>query len=84
LLCPPGRQTFERGDLLFRPDIRQSGDTGTDLLAVDQNGTSATLCQPTAELGTGKEKLVAEDVEKRRIAGRLDFSFDGIHGNGRH
>ena len=63
LLCPACGQTFERGDFLIGRYGRDRGDAGTSFFAVDEDGASSALCEPAAELGTAKLKIVAQDVE---------------------
>ena len=52
LLCPSGRQAFQRGDFLIA-DGRNRRDAGTRFFATDQNRTGPTLRQPASELRPG-------------------------------
>src|SRR3954453_23289504 len=77
LLCPSGGKTFERGDFLVGY-ARDRRNARARFLAVNQNGAGSALGKSAAELRADQFEIVAQDIEQRRVVGRLALAPDSI------
>src|SRR5205807_10157420 len=74
------RKAFDGGDLSFA-DRGDRKHAGADCLAVEVDGTGATLRHPAPELRPGKPEDISQDPEKRHVARRVDLSGRPVHGD---